>query len=170
MFYISTETRDKETLISRNRGYVWLLMCTEETGILNAGNRGQMWCQKLNVEWSAVILSPPADAFSFPKGTRFSNGKHAKQCAVDWSESIQESIKIHSLMSYPYCWVSKHNSVNLTSVSSVMLEMVLMCYTPTENHGTEKRWVQRFWQMANGSQIVSAWQNGALPMEEGNMS
>lgn len=62
-------------------------MCTEGTDILNpvyrhTGNGGQMWCQKLP-EWSAVILSPSGDAFSFPKETQFSNRKDATQHAVD---------------------------------------------------------------------------------------
>ena len=59
---------------------------------------------------------------------------------------------MHSLMSYPYCWISKHNSVNLTSGSSVMWEMLLVCYMPAEDHGREKG-IQRVWHVANASQI-----------------
>jgi len=53
-------------------------------------------------------------------------------------KSMQESIKIHSSMSHPYCWISQHNSMRLTSGSLVIWEMLSMCYMPTEDCGREK--------------------------------
>lgn len=128
-----------------------------------------MGCQKLH-EWSAGILSPSGDAFIFPKTTWFLNRKHAKQWLWTQVKSIQESIKIHSLMSYPYCWISRLNSVNLTSGSPVMWEMLLVCHIPTEDHGREKGGFRGLGGWLLPHKYPSKWQNGALPVQEGNMT
>lgn len=60
--------------------------------------------------------------------------------------------------------------MNLTSGSSVAWEKLLVGYRPTKECGREKGGFGGFGRWLMPHEHHNAWQNGALPMQKGNMT